>query len=67
MEQAGRRYARAWRLRFSPRIHAAALFAAAAMHGPSRAASLAMLRRFPGLIAWGAGISGKPMRRRPVP
>ncbi|OJU10856.1 MAG: hypothetical protein BGN85_11765 [Alphaproteobacteria bacterium 64-11] len=64
LDAAGRRYAGAWRRRFSLRIHAAALFAAGAMHGPSRAASLVLLRQWPGLISWGAGISGKPPMAR---
>ncbi len=55
----GERYARAWKRRFSPRIHIAALAAQLAMRTPARAASLALLRAVPGLLGLGARISGK--------
>jgi len=57
-DRAGR-YARAWTRRFAPRIHIAALAAQLAMHTPTRAASLALLRAVPGLLGLGARLSGK--------
>jgi flavin-dependent dehydrogenase len=57
--RAGADYAAAWRRRFAPRIHAAGFFAHLAMRDELRAASLAVIRRFPGLMTWGARLSGK--------
>ncbi len=52
-------YAAEWHRRFAPRIHAATLFAHLAMRDDTRAVSLAVVRRFPALLAWGARLSGK--------
>ena len=52
-------YAANWHRRFAPRIRAATLFANLAMRDDTRAMSLAVVRRFPALLAWGARISGK--------
>ncbi|HEU0096013.1 MAG TPA: hypothetical protein VFQ52_06135, partial [Rhizomicrobium sp.] len=55
--ESGEAYARTWRRRFAPRIHAASLFAHLAMRAPG--ASLAVIRRCPALLDWGARLSGK--------
>ena len=55
----GERYVQAWKRRFAPRIHAAAVFAQLAMRAPTRAACLAVLRTAPGLMGLGARLSGK--------
>jgi flavin-dependent dehydrogenase len=55
----GEHYARAWKRRFSPRIHIADFAAQLAMHTPTRAASLALLRAAPGLLGLGARLCGK--------
>lgn len=55
----GERYAQAWKRRFAPRIHAAAVFAQLAMRAPTRAACLAVLRTAPGLMGLGARLAGK--------
>jgi flavin-dependent dehydrogenase len=52
-------YPRAWTRRFAPRIRAASLFAHLAMNGAARTAALGLLRAAPGLIGWGARLSGK--------
>jgi flavin-dependent dehydrogenase len=52
-------YARAWRRRFASRIRAASLFAHLAMNDATRSAVLGLLRAAPGLIGWGARLSGK--------
>ncbi|HYJ36389.1 MAG TPA: hypothetical protein VEV64_09550, partial [Rhizomicrobium sp.] len=55
----GEAYASEWRRRFAPRLYAAATFANLAIHRPTRAASLALLRAIPGLLGAGARLSGK--------
>jgi flavin-dependent dehydrogenase len=55
----GDRYAAEWKRRFAPRIRSAAVFAQAAMRAPTRVASLAVLRAAPGLMGFGARLSGK--------
>jgi flavin-dependent dehydrogenase len=57
-----RAYARAWRKAFAPRLYAAAAVAHWAMRPAAVAASLPLLRRFPGLLTWGARLSGKATR-----
>jgi len=52
-------YARAWQARFATRIHAASLFAHLAMRGESRNLCRAVIARFPGILDWGARLSGK--------
>ncbi len=55
----GEDYAREWKKRFAPRIHAASVFAHLAMHAPTRFASVAVIRAMPGLLGLGARLSGK--------
>ncbi len=55
----GEAYAKEWKHRFAPRIRAASVFAHLAMRGPARAASLAIIRRAPAILGWGARLSGK--------
>jgi len=55
----GERYAGEWNHRFARRIHTAAVFAHLAMRTPTRTAALALLRAAPGLIGFGARLSGK--------
>jgi flavin-dependent dehydrogenase len=52
-------YAGAWRDRFATRIRAASLFAHLAMRDDTRAVCRALIARFPGLLDWGARLSGK--------
>ena len=52
-------YAQAWKSRFALRIRAAAFFAHLAMNGAGRLAGSALLRAAPGLLDFGARISGK--------
>jgi flavin-dependent dehydrogenase len=52
-------YSTAWLKAFAPRIRAAAAIARWAMHPAAVAVSLPVVRRFPGLLAWGARCSGK--------
>jgi menaquinone-9 beta-reductase len=55
----GEDYAKAWRRRFSPRIHAATVFAHLAMRGPTRALCRPLLAGFPQVMEFGARLSGK--------
>ena len=55
----GADYAQAWIKHFAPRIRAAALFAHCATHGPTRVAATQLIRAFPGILTWGASLSGK--------
>ncbi len=55
----GDSYASEWRRRFAPRLYAAAAFANLAIHRPTRAASLALVRAIPALLGTGARLSGK--------
>jgi flavin-dependent dehydrogenase len=52
-------YAQAWRRRFATRIHAASLFAHLALRGDTRAVCSAIIARCPGILDWGARLSGK--------
>ncbi len=52
-------YAEEWKGRFALRIRAASLFANLAMNGAGRFAGSALLRAAPGLLDFGARISGK--------
>ena len=54
-----REYEAAYRRSFGPRIRAAALFAATAMHPWSAAAAAGMLAAMPGVIGFGARCAGK--------
>jgi 2-polyprenyl-6-methoxyphenol hydroxylase-like FAD-dependent oxidoreductase len=58
----GRLYARKWRKAFAPRLYAAAAVAHWAMRPAAVAGSLPLLRCFPGLLTWGARLSGKATR-----
>jgi flavin-dependent dehydrogenase len=58
----GRDYARAWRAAFAPRLRAAAAFAHWAMRPAVVAGTMPLLRAFPGILGWGARLSGKVTR-----
>jgi flavin-dependent dehydrogenase len=62
LERAAEDYATSWRRAFGPRLHVAALVAHWAMHWPAVHGILPALRCFPGLLAWGARLSGKAAR-----
>jgi len=62
LEQVGQGYARAWRKAFAPRIHTAAAVAHWAMRPAAVGGTLPLLRCFPGLLSWGARLSGKAAR-----
>jgi flavin-dependent dehydrogenase len=55
----GQRYARAWRRSFAPRLNAARLFAHWAMRTTTVRATLPLIQRVPGILTWGARLSGK--------
>jgi flavin-dependent dehydrogenase len=55
-------YAAAWRRAFAPRLYAAAAVAQWAMRPAAVAGALPLLRWFPGLLTWGARLSGKATR-----
>jgi hypothetical protein len=52
-------YAAAWRRAFVPRLYAAAAIAHWAMRPAAVAGALPLLGWFPGLLSWGARLSGK--------
>ena len=52
-------YARAWHDSFATRIRAASLFAHLAMRDESRNLCRALIAGFPGILDWGARLSGK--------
>jgi len=54
-----RRYARAWRLAFAPRLRLAAAFAHAAMNPGASTLLMALARAWPGLLTEGARRGGK--------
>jgi 2-polyprenyl-6-methoxyphenol hydroxylase-like FAD-dependent oxidoreductase len=58
----GQAYAQSWRKAFAPRLYAAAAVAHWAMRPAAVAASLPALHCFPGLLSWGARLSGKASR-----
>ena len=58
-EQAGAAYARAWRRRFAPRLHASAAIARLAMLDRPREFSAFAVRHMPRLLTFGAGLAGK--------
>jgi len=60
--QAVRGYSQRWHQAFASRIRAAAAFAHWAMRPAAVSASLPVLRRFPAILTWGAGLSGKSRR-----
>lgn len=55
-------YAAAWRRSFAPRLHAAAAVAQGAMRPAVVAGAVPLIRCFPGLLTWGARLSGKARR-----
>ncbi len=55
----GSAYGRDWRGHFGLRLHAAAALAALAMRPAGAALAAATVQRIPGLLTWGARISGK--------
>ncbi len=57
--ETGEDYAAEWRKRFAGRIRAAAWFACLAMQPGAVTALLPLLARFPGLLTFGAELSGK--------
>jgi flavin-dependent dehydrogenase len=62
LARVGEAYAAAWRRSFAPRLYAAAAVAHGAMHPAVVAGALPFLRCFPGLLTWGARLSGKARR-----
>jgi flavin-dependent dehydrogenase len=61
-------YADAWRRNFSPRLHAARLYAHLFMRPLSTRMAVAVMERFPSVLTLGARWSGKaePLRRPPL-
>ncbi len=59
-------YASAWRAAFAPRLYASMVVAHWAMRPAAVASTLPLLRCFPGLLTWGARLSGKATRVVPV-
>lgn len=59
LAEAGRDYAAAWKASFGTRVHAAATFAQLAMRPKAAAWCLPLLTRFPGILTFGARVSGK--------
>ncbi len=55
----GAAYAQAWIKQFAARLRAASLFAHCAIHDPTRVAATQLIRAFPGILTWGAALSGK--------
>lgn len=61
-EQAQMSYRQAWRASFAPRLRASRFIAHWAMRSWTVKASVPLIRRFPGLLQWGASLSGKETR-----
>jgi len=59
LPDAGRDYARQWTAWFAPRLHAASAFAQIAMRPGAVALLLPLFRQFPGILTFGAQLSGK--------
>jgi flavin-dependent dehydrogenase len=59
-------YAAAWRRAFAPRLYASTAVAHWAMRPAAVAGALPLLRCFPGLLTWGARLSGKAARVVPI-
>jgi flavin-dependent dehydrogenase len=59
LAEAGRTYSANWRGHFAGRIHAAAAFAHTLMRPGSAALAVALPKRFPALLTFCAGLSGK--------
>jgi len=61
-ERAQMAYRQAWRASFAPRLRASRFIAHWAMRSWTVRASVPLIRRFPGLLQWGASLSGKDTR-----
>jgi flavin-dependent dehydrogenase len=59
MSEIGREYSLAWKDMFAARIHAAAFFAHIAMRSSIAALCVPILKQFPGILTYGARLSGK--------
>jgi flavin-dependent dehydrogenase len=66
LDLAARGYVAAWRRAFAPRLHASSVVAHWAMRPAAVAGALPLLRCFPGLLTWGARLSGKATRVVPL-
>ena len=62
LEAAAVDHAAAWRGAFAPRLYASTMVAHWAMRPAAVAGTLPLLRCFPGLLTWGARLSGKATR-----
>jgi flavin-dependent dehydrogenase len=62
LPRVGKEYTRAWRQCFAPRVYAAAAVAHWAMRPATVACALPLLHCLPGLLSWGARLSGKASR-----
>jgi flavin-dependent dehydrogenase len=58
------RYAGRWHADFAPRVRASAVFAALTTRGLPAAASIALMRRVPSILTWGAQFAGKDQALR---
>ena len=61
-------YRRNWKALFARRLHSAALFAQLGIRPQTLAVAVGLVKTFPGLLSWGAGLSGKTteMMSRPA-
>ena len=59
IDKAGKEYSRQWRKHFAPRIYAAALFSQFAMRPSLLNLMIHSVKWFPGILAFGAKLSGK--------
>lgn len=66
LDAIGAAYADAWRQHFAPRIRAAAVFAHLSMRPATIGLLLPLINRFPGLLTFGARLSGKTRETEPV-
>ncbi|WP_231865898.1 NAD(P)/FAD-dependent oxidoreductase [Legionella fallonii] len=57
--KAGEEYSKQWYKHFATRIHAAALFSQVAMRPWSQAVMIQLIKYFPGILTYGAKLSGK--------
>ena len=62
LSHVAKEFAREWRRAFAPRLHSAAAVAHWAMRPAAVAPTVPLLRWFPGLLSWGARLSGKATR-----
>jgi flavin-dependent dehydrogenase len=59
LRSAAERYAQGWESNFAARVRASSVFAALTMSGLTAGASVALLKRVPPILTWGARWSGK--------